>query len=48
MTEELVCIARWLERQPWNAPGTDKTWVLKGHVAAKAWNEQVRRAVRVG
>jgi hypothetical protein len=29
VTDELLRLARWLEAQPWNRPGTDKTWVLR-------------------
>lgn len=29
VTDELIRLARWLEAQPWNRPGSDKTWVLR-------------------
>ena len=29
MTDELIRLARWLEAQPWNRPGSDKAWVLR-------------------
>jgi len=34
MSKELIEIAHWLERQPWNQPGTDKTWVFRGALTA--------------
>jgi hypothetical protein len=45
---ELLRIARWLERQPWNIAGTDKTWVLKAIWTAYEFQREVRRARRVG
>jgi hypothetical protein len=29
VTDELIWLARWLEAQPWNRPGSDKAWVLR-------------------
>jgi hypothetical protein len=29
VTDELTRLARWLEAQPWNRPGSDKRWVLR-------------------
>ena len=29
VTDELIRLARWLEAQPWNRPGSDKVWVLR-------------------
>ena len=45
---DLLRIARWLERQPWNSPGTDKAWILKAIWSAYAFQREVRRAQRVG
>ncbi len=45
---DLLRIARWLERQPWNLPGTDKTWVLTAAWAAYRFHREVERAQRVG
>jgi hypothetical protein len=28
VTDELIRLARWLEAQPWNRPGSEKSWVL--------------------
>ncbi|HTF34908.1 MAG TPA: hypothetical protein VK714_14585 [Myxococcota bacterium] len=48
MDADFLRIARWLERQPWNSPGTDKAWVLKATWTAYEFHREVRRAVRVG
>ena len=47
MDAELERIARWLQAQPWNLPGADKTWVLKGAWAALQFQRAVMRAERV-
>jgi hypothetical protein len=39
-------IARWLERRPWNRPGTDKTWVLESMWAALVFDRELDRAER--
>jgi hypothetical protein len=36
MTKRLVELARRIQEQPWNRPGTDKTWVLRA-----MWEQQV-------
>ncbi|MEZ4282831.1 MAG: hypothetical protein R3F21_24800 [Myxococcota bacterium] len=42
MTDRLIALARRIERQPWNRPGTDKTWVLNA-----MWNQiQFSREIR--
>lgn len=33
--ERLRELARWIQAQPWNAPGKDKTWVF---VAEASWS----------
>jgi hypothetical protein len=43
MSDELIEIARWLERQPWNKPGTDKTWVFRGALTALRFWSELRR-----
>ena len=43
MSDELIEIARWLERQPWNQPGTDKTWVFRGALTALRFWSELRR-----
>jgi hypothetical protein len=48
MDAELLRLARWLEAQPWNRPGTDKTWVLKSMGASLELRRAVQRAKRVG
>ncbi len=47
MSEELSEIARRIERQPWNRPGTDKTWVLHAMWTQHRFREEVRQAKRV-
>lgn len=47
MDEKLVRIARWLEKQPWNKPGADKTWVLRGADVYRRWSEAIRDARRL-
>jgi hypothetical protein len=42
MEERLRRIAAWFEKQPWNRPGTDKTWVLTSADAHRRWREAVR------
>ena len=48
METDLLRIARWLERQPWNRPGTDKAWVLETLWTAREFQHEVRRATCVG
>jgi len=47
VTEDLLRLARWLEAQPWNRPGSDKTWVLRTHWSGFLFSRELRRAVRV-
>ena len=47
MSEDLLEIAREIERQPWNRPGTDKTWVLCAMWTQRRFQDEVRRARRV-
>jgi len=44
VTEELLRLARWLEAQPWNRPGSDKTWVLRCATAFQAFAAERKRA----
>jgi hypothetical protein len=48
VTDELIRLARWLEAQPWNQPGSEKSWVLRCHWSGFLFAREVRRAVRVG
>jgi hypothetical protein len=48
MALPLSRIARWLERQPWNRPGTDKAWVLDAMWAALVFEREATRAERAG
>jgi hypothetical protein len=47
VSDELIRLARWLEAQPWNRPGSEKSWVLRCHWSAFLFTREVRRAVRV-
>ncbi len=47
LSAELRRIARWQRAQPWNAPGTDKTWVITSMGPALRWLAAVRRAKRI-
>ena len=47
MSERLIEIARRIESQPWNRPGTDKTWVLHALWTQQRFEQEVRRAKRV-
>jgi hypothetical protein len=44
VTDELIRLARWLEAQPWNRPGSDKSWVLRLASAFREFAEVRRRA----
>jgi hypothetical protein len=46
MDAELLRLARWLEAQPWNRPGSDKAWVLRSMHAWRRFVEARKRAVR--
>ncbi len=48
MNESLVALAERIESQPWNRPGTDKTWVLRALSTYSRFREEVRQARRVG
>jgi len=45
-TEQLRAIARRLEAQPFNRPGTDKRWVLESLSRALAFRREQGRARR--
>lgn len=47
MSEHLIEIARRIESQPWNRPGTDKTWVLYALWTRQRFQQEVRQAKRV-
>lgn len=47
MDAELERIARWLQAQPWNRPGADKTWLPRCMLAHREFVEARRRAIRV-
>ena len=47
MSDALIDYARRLEQQPWNEPGTDKTWVLQALWQHRLFSSEVLRAERV-
>jgi hypothetical protein len=47
MSESLADIAKRIEAQPWNRPGTDKTWVLNAMSTHLQFRNEVRKAKRV-
>lgn len=44
MTERMTLLARRIEDQPWNRPGTDKTWVLETMWQRMRFEREVRMA----
>ena len=48
VTEHLRHLARWLEAQPWNHPGSDKTWVLRCADSFRRFRAQRAQARAVG
>jgi hypothetical protein len=48
MTQSLIDLAQRIEAQPWNRPGTDKTWVLQAMSTMLRFREEVRQARLVG
>lgn len=49
VTDELIRLARWLEAQPWNRPGSEKSWVLRCATSFRefaAARSQARAAAR--
>jgi len=47
MPDSLKEIAKRIEAQPWNRPGTDKTWVLNAMSTHLQFRNEVRKAKRV-
>jgi hypothetical protein len=47
MSDRLIELARRIEQQPWNQPGTDKTWVLQVLWHHRLFSREVGRAERV-
>ena len=47
MSESLDEIAKRIAAQPWNRPGTDKTWVLNAMATHLRFRDEVRKAKRV-
>ena len=46
MSEALIGLARRIQQQPWNRPGTDKTWVLRALWQHRIFSKEVRSAER--
>ena len=47
LTEKLANLARHIQRQPWNACGEDKTWVLEALHQYQLFQQEIREAQRV-
>ena len=47
MSEELIEIARKIEAQPWNRPGSDKSWVLHAMWEHQKFLAEVQGAERI-
>jgi hypothetical protein len=47
MTEDLIELAKRIESQPWNRPGTDKTWVLNVTSSYRKFQKEVSQSKRV-
>ena len=47
MSKRLIEIAKRIEIQPWNRPGTDKTWILNAMSTQQRFRKEVRQAKRV-
>jgi hypothetical protein len=47
MDAETLRLARWLEAQPWNRPGTEKGWVLRSMWGGLVFRWHTQRARRV-
>lgn len=43
-----LALAERIERQPWNRPGTDKTWVLNALASQQRLLAEARAARRAG
>ena len=47
MAQHWAEIARRIQAEPWNSPGTDKTWVLKALSQHRLFSKEVQNARRV-
>ncbi|MBW2499061.1 MAG: hypothetical protein JRF61_17410 [Deltaproteobacteria bacterium] len=47
MSERLVEVAQRIQEQPWNWPGSGKTWVLNAMSMEPQFQEEIRQAERV-
>ncbi len=48
MSKRLIEIARRIESQPWNRPGTDKTWVLNAMSTQQQFIREIQQAKSAG
>lgn len=48
MSERLIELAHRIQEQPWNRPGSDKTWVLHAMSTYRKFQDEVREAGRDG
>ena len=46
MTDRLIELARAIQGRPWNASGSDKTWVLNALRQSQLFQKEVREARR--
>ena len=47
MTDRLIELARRIQARPWNAAGSDKTWVIEALRQHQLFLREVREARRV-
>lgn len=48
MSDRLTELARRIQQQPWNRPGSDKTWVLQSLSEYREFQNELRQAERGG
>jgi hypothetical protein len=48
MSQRLIELANRIQQQPWNRPGSDKTWVLHAMWTHLEFMDEVHRAGRAG
>jgi len=47
LPERLIEIAKLIESEPWNQPGTDKTWVLNAMSTQLRFQNEICQSKRV-
>ena len=48
MSRKLTELANRIQQQPWNRPGSDKTWVVEAMATYRKFQNEVRQARRDG